>query len=380
MENRKILYIEDDSLIMELFRASFEQFLPHTTFYGASTGKEGLEIARTIHPHLIMLDMGLPDMAGIDILIELKKDPHFTATPVIVVTGSTDSDDKMAALENGAIDFLSKPCNIRELIARITLHLRQIDYIQKIEEKNAQLEEDLEAGRKIQFKLLPPKQREIGPFTFNGFLFPSMHLSGDFLDYFPIDERYTGFYIADVSGHGVSSAFVTVFLKSFVQNALEQYHGGVEKDIINPDKLCSKLNRNLLDERLGKYMTAFYAVMDSQTNTLTYTIAGQYPFPIITHMGSTRYLSGTNVPLGLFPQSEYSAETISLDDIHEIILISDGVLEILPHPTLREKQSFLLNITQKTDITIDSLVEAFGLQERTSLPDDITFLLVQRRK
>lgn len=379
MENRKILYIEDDTLIMELFRASFEQFLPHTTFHGAGTGKKGLELAREIHPHLIMLDMGLPDMQGLDVLIELKQDPLFSSTPIIVVTGSTDSDDKMAALENGAIDFLSKPCNIRELIARITLHLRQIDYIQKIEEKNAQLEEDLEAGRKIQFKLLPPKTRNIAPFDFDGFLFPSMHLSGDFLDYFPIDERYIGFYIADVSGHGISSAFVTVFLKSFVQNSLEQYRSSLDKDIITPEKLCSKLNRNLLDERLGKYMTAFYAVIDTHSDTMTYTIAGQFPFPIVCTQNSVDYLSGTDVPLGLFPNSEYTSATMSLRDVRTILLISDGILEILPHPTLKEKQSFLLNTARNTDITIDRLIEAFGLKERTSLPDDVTFLLVQRR-
>lgn len=379
MENRHILYIEDDTLIMELFRASFDQFLPNTTFHGAGTGKKGLELAREIHPHLIMLDMGLPDMQGLDVLIELKNDPLFASTPVIVVTGSTDSDDKMAALENGAIDFLSKPCNIRELIARITLHLRQIDYIQKIEEKNAQLEEDLEAGRKIQFKLLPPKTQTLGNFEFNGFLFPSMHLSGDFLDYFAIDNRYFAFYIADVSGHGISSAFVTVFLKSFVQNALEQYRAGIDNDIITPERLCSKLNRNLLDERLGKYMTAFYAVIDTHTSTLTFTIAGQFPFPIIVKKGTSEYLKGTNVPLGLFPQSEYSSESMSLDDVETIVVVSDGILEILPHPTLKEKQNFLLNTAQNTDITIDRLIEAFGLKERSSLPDDITFLVVQRR-
>ncbi len=379
MDDRRILYIEDDVLIMELFKASFEQFLPAVTFFGASCGKEGLEIARKIHPHLIMLDMGLPDMMGIDVLIELKKDPQFETTPVIVVTGSTDSDDKMAALENGAIDFLSKPCNIRELLARVTLHLRQIDYIQKIEEKNEQLEEDLEAGRRIQFKLLPPKHLAIGNYEFNGFLFPSMHLSGDFIDYFPIDDRYIGLYIADVSGHGVSSAFVTVFLKSFIHTAIDQYNYKNDTDIIHPARLFEKLNKSLLDERLGKYMTAFFAVIDTIDNKLIYTNAGQFPAPHIVCGDTVTSLMSEDVPLGLFPNSVFTQHTLAINGFVHLMMVSDGILEILPQTSIKDKQSFLLNIAKNPAITIDSLIDSFALKERTSLPDDITFLLAQRR-
>ena len=72
------------------------------------------------------------------------------------------------------------------------------------------LEQDEKAGRRIQFQLLPEDNRTFGGYTFRRRLYPSTYLSGDFVDYFPIDDRHVGFYMADVSGHGAASAFVTV--------------------------------------------------------------------------------------------------------------------------------------------------------------------------
>src|SRR5690606_40550624 len=70
------------------------------------------------------------------------------------------------------------------------------------------------AGRHIQLKLFPERGREIDGLQFDHLIKPSLYLSGDFLDYFQIDERNVVFYLADVSGHGASSAFVTVLLKN----------------------------------------------------------------------------------------------------------------------------------------------------------------------
>ena len=79
-----------------------------------------------------------------------------------------------------------------------------------------QLQEDEAAARRIQFQLLPENDKIYRHYCFSCHLLTSQYLSGDFVDYFVIDGDHLGFYIADVSGHGVSSAFVTVMLKSYI--------------------------------------------------------------------------------------------------------------------------------------------------------------------
>ncbi|NIV97684.1 SpoIIE family protein phosphatase, partial [Candidatus Saccharibacteria bacterium] len=85
------------------------------------------------------------------------------------------------------------------------------------------LREDEEAGRRLQFQLLPRDNQSFGDYQFSRKLWTSLYLSGDFVDYFYIDEDHLGFYIADVSGHGVPSAFVTVLLKSYMNRYLELF-------------------------------------------------------------------------------------------------------------------------------------------------------------
>src|SRR5690606_39405532 len=89
------------------------------------------------------------------------------------------------------------------------------------------LQEDQDAGRQVQISLLPATPWEADSFSFAHQIIPSLYLSGDFVDYFRVDERRIAFYLADVSGHGASSAFVTVLLKFMTTRLLyESRRGG----------------------------------------------------------------------------------------------------------------------------------------------------------
>jgi two-component system KDP operon response regulator KdpE len=88
----------------------------------ASTGKEGLILAATVHPVLIILDLGLPDMDGNDILKKLRE---WYLKPIIILTVRNSEDDIVKALDNGANDYLTKPFRTGELLARIRVAIRQ---------------------------------------------------------------------------------------------------------------------------------------------------------------------------------------------------------------------------------------------------------------
>lgn len=117
----RILIVDDDPSIRRLLAMTlaFAGFMTES----ASTAKEGLKKGADEHFHLILLDLGLPDMSGVKFLERYREDEQ---TPVIVVSAIHDESDKIAALNAGADDYVTKPFNTDELIARIHANLRRV--------------------------------------------------------------------------------------------------------------------------------------------------------------------------------------------------------------------------------------------------------------
>ncbi|MBN2861923.1 MAG: response regulator [Bacteroidales bacterium] len=118
-ENENILIIDDEVQIRRLLEISLTANNYTTSF--ASNGKEGLIATATLNPSLIILDLGLPDIDGQELLVRLRE--WFTK-PVIVLSVRNSEDDIIKALDNGANDYLTKPFRSGELIARIRAAIR----------------------------------------------------------------------------------------------------------------------------------------------------------------------------------------------------------------------------------------------------------------
>ena len=246
-------------------------------------------------------------------------------------------------------------------------------------EKNIdKLKKDEEAGKSLQQKLLPPSFKRIGDYNFFNIFIPSMFLSGDFLDYFIIDKRYTAFYIADVSGHGISSAFVTIWLKSFIENAVFNYISGFDKSIINPAEFLLKINDSIRKEKFGKHIAIFFGVIDNDNNELVFSNSGQFPYPVIKTADDIIVLESKGMPVGLMPNPNYNNNFISILKDFLFIAFSDGILEILPQDSLQRKEMFLKDLIASEGFNINSLITKCGLINLKSLPDDITFLIIRK--
>jgi two-component system KDP operon response regulator KdpE len=118
-ENDTILIIDDEIQIRRLLEITLESNGYKTIF--ASSGKEGMAAAATHHPSLIILDLGLPDADGIEILSKLRE---WFFKPVIILTVRNSEDDIIQALDRGANDYLTKPFRSGELLARIRSAIR----------------------------------------------------------------------------------------------------------------------------------------------------------------------------------------------------------------------------------------------------------------
>lgn len=119
----RILIIEDDAGIRELVRTGLT--LANFQVVEAATGEEGLALCRTTPPDLVILDLMLPDIDGNEVCAKLRQDQATRATPIICLTARVRTEDKVAGLEAGANDYLTKPFEMMELLARVRAQLRE---------------------------------------------------------------------------------------------------------------------------------------------------------------------------------------------------------------------------------------------------------------
>src|SRR5690348_1354879 len=123
MTQKKILVVEDeqpirDMLAFNLGRSGYEVKL-------AGDGREARAAIADGHPDLVLMDWMLPDVSGLELTRQLKRDPHTRDIPVIMLTARVEEDDRVAGLDGGADDYMVKPFSQRELIARIRAALRR---------------------------------------------------------------------------------------------------------------------------------------------------------------------------------------------------------------------------------------------------------------
>jgi len=383
------LIIDDDHAVREMIAGYLED--SGYNVLEAANGADGMNLCRRETPDLVLCDLRMPGMDGLEVLATLTRD--FPETPIVMVSGLGGISDVIKALKLGAWDYVTKPIEdmavlehaIEQALERARLlrenrmhqeHLESVN--RQLSQSLRQLQEDETAARRIQTQLLPERTQAFGPYRFSHQLFTSLYLSGDFVNYFAIDADHLGFYMADVAGHGVSSALVAVLLRSYMDRYLEAYLQGRDTAILEPAQVLAQLNRDIYQGRLEKYLTIFYGVIDCADNRLRYSNGGQFPFPLLWDGASSTFIAGKNLPIGLFDFAQYRSETLELPPHFAVALISDGILETLPQSNLREKQAFLLSLPLNAQCDIDFLTQQLGLLQTNELPDDITVLLITR--
>ncbi|WP_312256569.1 two-component system response regulator RssB [Stutzerimonas nitrititolerans] len=384
-----LLIIDDDDVV----RASLAAYLDDSGFrvLQAPSGPKGLELFDSERPDLVICDLRMPQMDGLELIRLISERQN--DLPVIVVSGAGVMNDAVEALRLGAADYLIKPLedlamlehSVRRALDRSRLRLENRRYREQLETANRDLQaslhllqEDQDAGRQVQMNMLPVTPWTTDDFHFAHQIIPSLYLSGDFVDYFRVDEHRIGFYLADVSGHGASSAFVTVLLKFMTTRLLyESRRGGTLREF-KPSEVLDHINRGLINCKLGKHVTMLGGVIDQEHNVLHYSIGGHLPMPVLYDGERARYLEGRGLPVGLFVDATYDDFEMVLPERFSLTLLSDGILDLLPGETLKDKESALPELVAGAGGTLDGLRGAFGLAALHDMPDDIALLVLSR--
>ncbi len=386
--NARLLVIDDEAMVRDSLVAYLED--SGYEIVSAESGLQGLELLKQQVFDLVLCDLRMPQLDGLDVLKRIKDiSPN---TPFIVVSGAGVMNDVVQALRLGASDYLVKPIidmavldhSIQKTLSIKRLEADNQQYRDHLEAANRQLSESLDelrsdqqAGRQVQAKMLPePLQND--HYQFSHLIKPSLMLSGDFLDYFLLDEHHYGFYIADVSGHGAASAFVTVLLKNLTYRLKRNLKRGSSDDLFYPVKVLERINQELLDTDCGKHLTIVYCVLNTQSLQLNYSIGAHMPLPILYANGEAQYLSGKGMPVGLFRDAKYNNYQLQMPDSFSINLFSDGILELLKQPSLALKEEYLRQLVEDNAGDHESIKQALYLNNDDDIPDDVALMTIVR--
>ncbi|TNF87065.1 MAG: hypothetical protein EP301_07470 [Gammaproteobacteria bacterium] len=298
--------------------------------------------------------------------------------PVVLATpDEMDRDALLDALRGGLADVWQLPVadefartRIEDILEQSRKGAAQAEA--RLHEHVEELQRDQRAGRYIQMGMLPPNPMGIDRYRLQHRIIPSLILSGDFVDYFRITDRYFALYVADVSGHGASSAFVTVLLKNFSRRLRREYRPSM---IAEPGEILAWINRELLDQKIDKHVAMMLAVGDLETDTLRLVNGGHFPPAILVNGAGAHFVEQRGRPVGLFDEVNYEAATLTIGAGDRLVMFSDGVLDAMEDVDLDSKERRLLEAAAETGM--DRIWEKLGLMEG-ACRDDMTCLTLVR--
>ena len=132
MNNPMILIVEDDAAVRNLISTTLK--MQNYKFHVATTGSQALLEAVSNQPDIMLLDLGLPDMDGVEIITKVRS---WSNMPIIVISARCEDRDKIEALDAGADDYITKPFSVEEFLARLRVTIRRINYVQTPHKENS---------------------------------------------------------------------------------------------------------------------------------------------------------------------------------------------------------------------------------------------------
>lgn len=247
--------------------------------------------------------------------------------------------------------------------------------------KDLLLKMDLKSAERIQKNLLPDKGPDIQGASYSSVYIPMDEVGGDFFDFLEIDENHTGFFISDVSGHGVSAALITSLIKSNLEMT--------KKNLLSPSNFINELQRKMLPLIEEKFFTAFYGVFNKNNYNFTYTSAGHLDQLVIrseTKKIEKLFLKGPVIGFFDYPGYDFSQANVKLNSGDILVLFTDGIVELFAGTKSYKTQykqegiadSVLRNFNKPAEQIVESIImDAKQYQGKDKFEDDIALIVLK---
>ncbi|MBU2590988.1 MAG: SpoIIE family protein phosphatase [Nitrospinae bacterium] len=344
----------------------------HYDLLTAQSGAEGREIALKEQPDLILLDIMMPGEDGYETCAKLKNNPQTANIPVIFVTAMGDTSSKVKGLSMGSVDYITKPFEKDEILARVGLHLKLDNSRKKIlQESKAQTIRLKQLGQAQRDMLVLPADIPEASFGVN--YVSLLEAGGDFYDVFKVSDGVYGYFMADISGHNISTSYGASALKALIYQNV--------KDGATPEAMFDSLNsamKKVLSS--GTYLTACYCLLDRNKSELQLVNCAH--LPIIHIKGGESYqLFKSNGPvIGAFDSVAVNPVKVPVQPGDRVFIYTDGLIERFGtskrdvEDAIKELSSIALS---KNDLPIEKAVEEISqimLSNREECVDDAILL------
>lgn len=321
----KILIVEDTELSRKMLAHSLHS-AGYTDVISAPNGSEGIKMTYEHRPDLVILDLMMPEMDGFSYCESIRKDKQFDTMPIIVQTVLEEMHNKIRAFKLGASDYICKPLDPGELLARVSVHLKSKLLTEALIEYRADMLRQFESARKMQQRIMPSAQHiQMYERVFNMKIAQhfetSSQLGGDCWGMRAISDSRLAIWMYDFSGHGITSAMNVFRLHTIMQELIH--------DSSDPGSFLTTLNRHLysLLER-HEFCTMFYGVIDTEANCLLHASAAAPPAHI--YAGADKKpvsIQEKSFPLGSVKGAAYETKYAPLSPGNLLFIYSDGLIE-----------------------------------------------------
>lgn len=286
-------------------------------------GPLALAAAQAKPPDLILLDIRMPGMDGFEVCERLKADVLTRDIPILFISALDETQDKVRAFSLGAVDYVTKPFHLKEVLARVETHLALRRLQKQLEEANHKMERELTLAGEVQASFMPRRLPEVAGWQVSVALEPALETSGDFYDVHLLPNGRLGVLVADVVEKGVGAALFMalswILLRGYTARFPDQ-----------PELVFSAVNRRILeDTNVKQFVTVFYGIIDPTTGTLAYCNAGHCPPYLVCAQENreTQRLIRTGIPLGLFGDTTWKRGQAQLDPGDVLVLYTDGITD-----------------------------------------------------
>ena len=367
-----IVIIDDDFVSAVCLEALLKQ--EGYTIYRALNGPDGRALARLREPDLVLLDVQMPEENGLETCRKLKADPATADVPVIFLTGTEDLSTKLEGFEAGAMDYITKPYQSSEVLARIRVHIRA-RRMQKLLVSNqlAQLDGLARAQKAI---LVAPETMPLAKFS--AFYRPFHAAGGDFYEVLQAGDQIFDYIVADVSGHDADASLVTSALKVLLHQACST--------LSSPEETLRMVNgalRSAFPEHL--YLTLAWAHLNRNRKTLTTYLAGHPP---VVHLGratgKARVIEAPGDVLGIYDTIEIAAVQCAVAPGDRVLLYTDGLIELVSRDGVSSRSQGLARLCeaaeQRLDLSLPEMVKGIAedlVQNAKPAEDDLLILGVE---
>jgi len=345
-EDMAILFVDDEVSTLH----ALERYLLHESFclLFAQSGKQALEIMRKQSVHIIVTDMKMPEMDGLELLKSVKK--NFPGTVRLVLSGYSRLSSIIPAINSGEIyRYISKPIEPdifrKTLINAIDFYLinqDKKDLLESLKKRNQELtlaikeKEDTQkkldyAQSRIEKNLLQGRSHKKNEYIDLAVLNRSAkNIAGDFHDIINSAPSGLDILLGDVMGKGILAALVGAGTKQYFLKALGERYSDTSTSPLSPALLTQRVQKMITPGlfELESFVTTMYARIDFNKASLVFSDCGHSP--IILYNSSKKKCSvhkGNNTPLGVQKTEQIKESSINFQKGDHIFLMSDGIIE-----------------------------------------------------